>query len=164
MVENADCGYSRRKLIFVEHFRTDQLTRLTRRKWTGSVIEIREWQEPTKLGTLRLRLGLVYDLSFALPATGIAEREPSRMPTNRSDPIDYDPYETTLVSGHADRIGIIRRLLPRAAGIVADHLSSTSRLPGHHGPQDHRQIDHRGMHDTAGQHFGARLGQIGRVI
>jgi hypothetical protein len=58
VIENADCGYSRRKLKFVEHFRTDQLTRLTRREWTGSVIEVRELQEPPKLGTLRLRRGL----------------------------------------------------------------------------------------------------------
>ena len=97
MVENADCRYSVRKLILVELFRTDQLTRPTGRERTGSRIKAGEWQEPTKLGTLRLwlslalsKLGVVAFSSTGDPEMGDYDDEPTVFFRNGRLPPAFD--------------------------------------------------------------------------
>ena len=86
MVENADCRYSLRKLILVELFRTDQLARPAGRERTGSRIKAGEWQEPTKLGMLRLWLSL----ALSKLGDGCTWHEPHR-DTNQKNPMKTCP-------------------------------------------------------------------------
>jgi hypothetical protein len=58
VIENAECEYPFRKLIFVKFLRTDQLTGLAGREWIGSRIELRKRKKPAKFSRFAVGSGL----------------------------------------------------------------------------------------------------------